>query len=162
MSSNPNTKAREFALQFLYQMESEKVFLFSDGIFRNFIEHRNIPVQFVMRIRELVKGTLDQLIDLDEQIEAASQRWRLSRMPMVDRNILRLGTFELLESKTPPKVVLNEAINVASKFGGKDSGKFINGILDRIATEKISTEKISTEKLSMEKLGPGRASSPSR
>ena len=144
MSSNPNTKAREFALQFLYQMESEKLYLYSDGVFRNFVDHRNVPAELVSRTRTLVKSSLDQLLDLDEKIESASERWRLGRMPVVDRNILRLGTFELLESMTPPKVVLDEAVNLAKKFGGKDSGKFVNGILDRIANEQSSVGTEST------------------
>jgi N utilization substance protein B len=82
-------------------------------------------------------------------IEASSEHWRLDRMSLIDRNILRIATFELLYcSETPPKVVLNEAIDLGKRFGSDDSGSFINGILDRIQKEAVpknDSKKLGSE-----------------
>jgi N utilization substance protein B len=84
----------------------------------------------------LVRGVLDDVQGLDTRIEAASTNWRLPRMPVVDRNILRVGAFEILHrSDVPAPVVINEALEIAKKFGGSESRAFVNGILDRIAKE---------------------------
>ena len=84
----------------------------------------------------LVRGVQAKLGWLDEQIQAASTNWRVSRMPIVDRNILRIGAMEILEHKdTPISVSINEGIELAKRFGTADSRAFINGILDRIAAE---------------------------
>lgn len=82
----------------------------------------------------LVRGVLDEKADIDTRIEGSSTNWRLTRMPVVDRNILRLGTYELIQrSDIPASVSINEAIELAKKFGGAESRAFVNGILDRIA-----------------------------
>lgn len=84
----------------------------------------------------IVRGVLDDLPALDARIEAASTNWRLPRMPAVDRNILRVGAFEILHrGDVPAPVVINEALEIAKKFGGAESRSFVNGILDRIAKE---------------------------
>ena len=84
----------------------------------------------------IVRGVLDDLQALDARIEAASTNWRLARMPAVDRNILRVGAFELLHrNDVPAPVVINEGLEIAKKFGGSESRAFVNGILDRIAKE---------------------------
>jgi N utilization substance protein B len=84
----------------------------------------------------IVRGVLDDLPALDARIEAASTNWRLPRMPAVDRNILRVGAFEILHrGDVPAPVVINEALEIAKKFGGAESRAFVNGILDRIAKE---------------------------
>lgn len=81
----------------------------------------------------LVRGVLDHRDTLDKTIREASTNWRLDRMAVVDRNILRLATYELVhQSDVPPRVALNEAIEIGKRFGSEDSGSFINGILDRI------------------------------
>jgi transcription antitermination protein NusB len=86
--------------------------------------------------RELVEGVAIRKAEVDGRIEAASLNWRLPRMPVVDRNILRLATWELLAcDETPVSVVINEAVELAKRFGGADSRSFVNGILDRIAFE---------------------------
>lgn len=82
----------------------------------------------------LVRGVLRDLAKTDEQIKKASENWRLERMTRVDRNVLRLGAWELLErSDVPRAVILDEAVEVAKRFGTGDSGAFVNGVLDRIA-----------------------------
>ena len=84
----------------------------------------------------LVRGTLEDRDDLDGRIETASTNWRIPRMPTVDRNILRLGAFELRHrTDIPASVSMNEAIELAKRFGGAESRAFVNGILDRIAAE---------------------------
>jgi N utilization substance protein B len=81
--------------------------------------------------QELVQGTLDNLDRIDGMIRGQADNWRLERMPPVDRNILRLAVFEMLhERETPKLVVLDEAIELAKKFGSEQSGRFVNGLLD--------------------------------
>lgn len=81
--------------------------------------------------QELVRGTLDHREQIDELIRSQADNWRLERMPPVDRNILRLAVFEMLyEQDTPKLVVVDEAIELAKKFGSDQSGRFVNGLLD--------------------------------
>jgi transcription antitermination protein NusB len=81
--------------------------------------------------KDLVRGTLDNLEKIDGMIRGQADNWRLERMPPVDRNILRLAVYEMLhERETPKLVVLDEAIELAKKFGSEQSGRFVNGLLD--------------------------------
>jgi N utilization substance protein B len=85
---------------------------------------------------ELVRGVRDGAEKLDERIRAASQNWRLERMARIDRNALRLGAYELLtRTDVPRAVILDEAVELAKRFGGEESSKFVNGVLDRIADD---------------------------
>jgi N utilization substance protein B len=82
---------------------------------------------------KIFRGTIDHLSDIDGMIQAQADNWRLSRMAVVDRNIIRLSVYEFLhESDTPKLVVIDEAIEIAKKFGNDKSSQFINGILDGI------------------------------
>ena len=92
-------------------------------------------------LRGLVKGTFDLLPEIDPTIEDASANWKLTRMPMVDRNALRMAVYELIAADTPDRVVLNEAIEIVKKFGSADSGAFVNGILDRIVRRRREAKK---------------------
>ena len=84
----------------------------------------------------LVRGVKGDAEKLDERIRAASQNWRLERMARIDRNALRLGAYELLtRSDVPRAVILDEAVELAKRFGGEESSKFVNGVLDRIADD---------------------------
>jgi N utilization substance protein B len=84
----------------------------------------------------LVDGVLGSLAELDAGIERASEHWRLTRMPIVDRNVIRLGAHEVLHrDDIPVSVSINEAIELAKRFGGAESKAFVNGILDRIASD---------------------------
>lgn len=92
-------------------------------------------VEFVKR---LVQGIIEHIAELDAIIEKAAPEWPLSQITVVDRNILRLGLFELLfadRKEVPPKVAINEAIELAKTFGGESSGKFVNGVLGTIYRE---------------------------
>jgi transcription antitermination factor NusB len=83
--------------------------------------------------RELVLGVYEKRPELDRLIIRASKNWRLERMPYVDRSILRMATFEILYMEdVPPKVSIDEAVDIGKRFGTEDSGSFINGVLDNI------------------------------
>lgn len=89
-------------------------------------------------IWQLTEGVLNNLAQIDKIIEKAAPEWPLSQISIVDRNVLRIGIFELLYGKkdeVPPKVAINEAIELAKSFGGESSGKFINGVLGTIYKE---------------------------
>jgi transcription antitermination protein NusB len=84
----------------------------------------------------VVHGVADELEKVDEAIRKASTNWRLERMARVDRNVLRLGAWELLRSKDVPRaVILDEAVELAKRYGSEESGAFVNGVLDRVATD---------------------------
>ena len=83
----------------------------------------------------LVHGALSKKAEIDERITKYSERWRIERMPAVDRNILRMAVYEMLQGETPPAVVIDEAIELARRFSGEDSAPFINGVLDSIRKE---------------------------
>ncbi len=90
----------------------------------------------------LVRGTREHRERIDSLISAHSSHWKIDRMPPTDRNILRIGTYELLEQAgVPPKAVINEAIEIAKKFGTTDSSTFINGVLDSIHQELQKTSE---------------------
>jgi N utilization substance protein B len=87
---------------------------------------------------QLVKGVVKHLSEIDKIIEKAAPEWPIDQISMVDRNILRLGLFELLYGKkdeVPPKVAINEAIELAKSFGGESSGRFVNGVLGTVFRE---------------------------
>jgi N utilization substance protein B len=137
------TKARECALQILYQVDvtkNESSHCQHDYWQVNKDTDRTI-VEFANGI---VKGTIDNLKKIDKVIADYATNWNLERMAVVDRNILRLATYELLFIKEiPPKVSINEAVDIAKKYGDKDSGKFVNGILDKISKEESISGKKS-------------------
>ncbi len=126
------TKARERALQALYQIDvaAEGIDDALAAFWRSFE-----PVEReVMDLAEgLVRGVAEHRRQVDEAIEQASSNWRLDRMARVDRNVLRLAVYELLRTDVPVKVVINEAIELGKKFGSESSGAFVNGVLDKIA-----------------------------
>lgn len=133
-------QAREMALQMLYQWELGGSAL--PEIFRSFDVHlfgaetasrsagKDVEGAFG-QARHLVEGTVEEVASLDELIASQAQNWRLERMPVVDRNILRLAAFQLLrEPDVPAVVVIDEAIELAKKFGTDRSSAFVNGLLD--------------------------------
>lgn len=85
---------------------------------------------------DLVRGVAAELGAIDQRVRAASANWRLERMTRVDRNLLRLGVYEILRrSEVPRAVILDEAVELAKRFGTADSGAFVNGVLDRVADD---------------------------
>ena len=126
--------SRELALKFLYQSELNVGNI--DEQMKLFLERNSLQDEVEVFMMELVKSTLKQMKEIDEIIQKFSDNWVLDRMTVIDRNILRMGTCELLFNfSTPPKVAINEAVDIAKKYGNEDSPEFINGILDKIYKE---------------------------
>ena len=130
------TKAREYALQLLYQLDvtqaDSKI-----GI-DDFWQHRDVSPEVKTFATSLVQGTVEHLSELDQLIATHASNWDIHRMAVVDRNILRMGAYELLYlDDVPPKVCLNEAIELAKRFGDEQSSKFVNGILDAIHKKRL-------------------------
>ncbi|MCA9602787.1 MAG: transcription antitermination factor NusB [Polyangiales bacterium] len=125
-------KGREAALQVLYELESTE-FSAEQALkyhFENFAPNHE-GEEFA---RTLVIGCAAELPQIDETIRGVSEHWRLERMSRVDRNILRVATYELLRlEEVPRRVTLNEAVELAKRFGSEGSAGFVNGVLDRIA-----------------------------
>ncbi|MDP2939369.1 MAG: transcription antitermination factor NusB [Candidatus Omnitrophota bacterium] len=137
------TKSRDYALKFLYQIDITKES--SDKDFEEFWQNQEEPYAEVKEFAfTLVKGTIENLKDIDKKITDYAVNWQLKRMAVVDRNILRLATFELLYLKDiPPKVSINEAVDLAKKYGDIESGRFVNGILDKINKTECLDKKSS-------------------
>jgi N utilization substance protein B len=125
------TKSREYALQMLYEADIRHAA--HEPIVEEFWQHHDATGEIKTFANQLVSGTLAHRGEIDPLIAKHADNWDLSRMAVIDRNILRLGVFELLHLEdVPAKVCINEAIELAKRFGDADSGKFINGILDAI------------------------------
>ena len=126
------TQAREFALQLLYQQEINPAPL--DQVLQTFWKEHTEAVEDIRSYTErLVRGTLERVDELDKMIGRYTDNWKLHRMAAVDRNILRFATYEIIYLEDiPTKVAINEAVNIAKKFSQPDSGKFVNGVLDKI------------------------------
>ena len=129
-------KSRELALQALYQSEitKEDTIHILPQLLDEFSPNEGKD-EFTERI---VIGVREHRHEIDRLIEQCSENWRLDRMPIIDRSILRMAIYELLYcEEIPPKVTLNEAIDLGKRYGAEDSGSFINGILDRIQNEVV-------------------------
>ena len=131
------TLARSFALQVLYQMDITGDSY--EACFENFWLDAKNPVDEEIKkfTVELVKGVTQNMEAIDKKIIEFATNWKIKRMSVVDRNVLRLSCYELIfRSDIPPKVSINEAVELAKKFSGPEAGKFVNGILDKIRSEK--------------------------
>ncbi|MBI4800168.1 MAG: transcription antitermination factor NusB [Desulfarculus sp.] len=125
-------QSRELALKVLYQMEHGQADV--DAALKLFMDNFKAPERLLAYARHLVKGIDQHRPEIDALIEAASRRWKVSRMPRVDRNILRVAAFEMIfsQGQVPPKVAINEAVELAKRYGGEESPGFINGVLDSL------------------------------
>jgi N utilization substance protein B len=130
-------RARELAMQALFYMDINRNA--SPQMLQRFCENFIPPQKTRPFFMKLVNGVLESQPQIDELIERFSKNWRVKRMAGVDRNVMRIAVFEMLFCHDiPPKVSINEAIDVGKKFGTEESGAFINGIVDRI---RIAIEK---------------------
>ncbi len=124
-------KARELALQMLFQYDmagNEPDMIIAT--FEDLQKSKANTREFAVRI---FRGTVSYLAEIDDIIQQQAENWRLSRMAVVDRNIIRMSVYEFLhESDTPKLVIIDEAIEIAKRFGTQKSSQFINGILDGI------------------------------
>lgn len=126
-------------MQSLYEWDfrGKNTALLKDVMERNIAEFAS-GIEDTDFIRNLVDGVVEHLSQLDKIIEKAAPQWPIDQIAIVDRNVLRLGLFELLYGKreeVPPKVAINEAIELAKSFGGESSGKFVNGVLGTVYRE---------------------------
>ncbi|MEO0321988.1 MAG: transcription antitermination factor NusB [Myxococcota bacterium] len=125
-------KGREAALQVLYAIDTSGVGV--EDALRSFWAHLAPSPEAEDFAHVLARGVAEDGERIDATIRAVSHHWRLERMTRVDRNILRLATFELLSLEdVPRRVTLNEAVELAKRFGSEGSAGFVNGVLDRIA-----------------------------
>jgi len=128
---------REWALQIIFSLDlNTRSDL--DKVFEYFFEiHAESDEQTRGFTEAIVKGVVENRLKIDEKIEAYAEHWKIRRMGVVDRNVLRIAIYELMFCKDiPAAVVLNEAIDLAKYFSNSDSGRFVNGILDRAVREQ--------------------------
>ena len=130
-------QSRELALQAIFAFDMEKLFPdqdIDDNIDDFCINNEERLTESVKPFfLELVKGVQENYSQIDSLLHKYSKNWKISRMPVVDRNIMRIAVFEFLKhSDIPCSVTINEAVDIGKKYGTKDSGSFINGVLDRI------------------------------
>jgi transcription antitermination protein NusB len=136
MSSRRTSRHR--AVQVLYQCDmrslpaDQAITAFYGGLYSE--ENAEQPEEDPF-MEALVRGATEKKADIDGRLAKYSERWRIERMPAVDRNILRMAIFEMMQGQTPPAVVIDEAIELARKFSGEGSAAFINGVLDSIRKE---------------------------
>ena len=132
------TVSREFALQILYQLDITRDT--PEAALENFWSSRSqeaIEAELKEFTSKLVKGVASNMDEIDKKISKYAANWQLKRMAVVDRNIMRMGCFEILYcDDIPPKVSINEAVDLAKKFSGVEAGKFVNAILDKVKIEK--------------------------
>jgi len=132
------SKAREYVLQMLYQIDITGADC--EDVLKNFWESRaeeDVSAELKEFSSGLLQGAVQHLQEIDSKISKYAANWQLERMAFVDRNIMRLGCFELFfREDIPPKVAINEAVELAKKYSGSESGKFVNAILDKIKIEK--------------------------
>lgn len=145
--------AREIAVSSLYQMEMNGVsgdeavdMVMEEARHENEIGVDVAGLAAVDRFtRELVAGVSERKADLDKQLAAYLTGWQMDRLSRVDRQILRLAAYEMIERDVPPKVVVNEAIELAKHYGLEESGKFVNGVLGRMIRERLADGQSTRE-----------------
>lgn len=126
------SRAREVALQLLFQRDLNKHI--DRAALERFVRDRLGAETLATFCLALYDGVLAHQEDIDRRLSEAAENWRLTRMAAVDRNVLRLGAYELLHTReTPPNVALDEAIKLARRYGSADSPAFVNGVLDRLS-----------------------------
>jgi N utilization substance protein B len=129
------SRAREVALQVLYQID-----LNADShaeVLRKFVHERLLNDDDLIEFSDsLIQGVQRNRPELDRLIGELAEHWTIARMAVTDRNVLRIGAFELVYTQTPGRVIINEAVDLARRFGTKQSGPFVNGLLDRVLKEK--------------------------
>ncbi|MBW2578262.1 MAG: transcription antitermination factor NusB [Deltaproteobacteria bacterium] len=136
----PRQRSRQAALQTLYardfadpQQAGGEISI--EELFERVAQNFDLPAGARDFALKLVSGTVSALSEIDELLAANAINWKISRMAAVDRNVLRLGIYELTRTDTPVSVVLDEAIQLARRFGGESSPGFVNGVLDAVAKQ---------------------------
>ena len=129
------SRAREVALQVLYEddINPDRNMHTADLFVGRRLHHDGPLVEFA---QSLISGVRRNRGELDEMLRRSAANWSLERMAVIDRNIIRIGAFEILYAETPGRVAINEAIELSKRYGGKNSPQFVNGILDRVFREQ--------------------------
>jgi transcription antitermination factor NusB len=131
------TRARELALQFLYMLDLCGAELLDEA--RDFLRQEESDKTSREFALHLIRGTAEHRAEIDELIREVAQNWEIKRMAAIDRNVLRMATFELLHCPDIPlKVSINEAIELGKRFSTQNSGGFINGVLDKIKDKAVA------------------------
>jgi N utilization substance protein B len=129
--------AREAAVQFLYQVDTYKPARVDEAL-AAFWKQNEEPPNVRDFANDLLRGALEKLPEVDAKIRTLADNWDFERLAAVDRNILRLAVYEMLfRPEIPPVVSINEAIEIAKKFSTAESGKFVNGLLDRVKKDLL-------------------------
>jgi N utilization substance protein B len=133
-------RAREIVLQLLYEADTNESREpeHARRFIRSRLQGRKALTDFAC---DLLRGTLEHRGNIDEKLTELATNWTLPRMPVVDRNVLRLGAFEILHAETPGRVAVNEAIVLAKRYGDTNSPRFVNGVLDRLLKETESLDE---------------------
>ena len=137
-------KSRQRALQILYQWDLRKqpvddaIASFYDTLYSE--EHEVKPGRDDF-MEELARGTSEMSAEIDRRIAEKAENWKLDRMPLVDRNVLRMAIYEMSRKETPAAVVIDEALELARQFSGDESVSFINGVLDAVHKEQEAAER---------------------
>ncbi len=141
------SRAREVALQLLFQKDLNPHPIPRKAIDQFAHDRLNGNAELAAYCLALYDGSLRHQAEIDPKLIATAENWRLNRMTPVDRNVLRLGAYELLfDPERPPlEVVINEAIELARRYGSKDSGGFVNGILDKLGKQRAAPGKVRAE-----------------
>ncbi len=134
-------KSRILALQGLYQFDIANTSL--DEIIQfKWVHKKKNPIDILVFAEELITGTVKHINEIDSIISSHLYNWKINKISPIERNILRFSIFSFLYKKEIPTIVtINEAINIAKKFGSENSSRFINGILDNIQKQDINSEK---------------------
>jgi transcription antitermination protein NusB len=138
------SRARQVAFQVLYQddLNPRSNPAVSDAL----IKKRLRSEELIEFSRSLVTGVRHHCKDMDKLIEQVAENWSLKRMAATDRNVLRLGAFEILYTDTPARVAIDEAVELAKRFGSNQSAQFVNGILDKLMHTKTGEGTVESEK----------------
>lgn len=140
MLIDKNRRARTVALQILFSQDLNPDAGVPDDMIQERV--RKDPEQ-IRYAHHLIDGVTLQKNEIDAQIEAVLENWKFSRLAETDKNILRIGVFELMNSKEPVAILINEAIEIAKEYGDKKSGGFVNGVLDKIRKNLEAENKLS-------------------
>ena len=131
-AANPNSRARGWTLQFLYGWEAQETSGLAEHT-KGALGHRRVSVRYRPYIARLVKVLSEEMEQIDRSIAASMPNWRIDRLSVIDRSILRIGTGELIHfDDIPPLVSIHEAIRLAEKYGAEESPRFVNGVLDAV------------------------------
>ncbi len=140
MLIDKNRRARTVALQVLFSQDLNPGAGVPDDMIQERVKKDPDQVRYAY---QLIDGVTLHKKEIDAQIEAVLENWKFSRLAETDKNVLRIGVFELMNSKDPVAILINEAIEIAKEYGDKKSGGFVNGVLDKIRKNLEAENKLS-------------------